>query len=337
VCDKLFNSENLIKKYSELPIDSILLEMTTRCNKNCSYCYGGFNQGGKDISNEVLKSIYNFISENNVKHVSISGGEPLLYANLDDILDHLTYLGCNIEIITNGLLVDKNASLFLGRSNLKLKISADIHNVQYIEIIKKVQEYKIPLALNITIYGLEPIESITRYIRDLYNISGITVNVNFPFFKGNAEFSNNYVEYLPNLAVKLVELFLFEKLPVEGQFVSVPVDNYFSPKRSVYKNCTICKSLKIDVNGNYFPCPYFTNSKYCMGNVSCGGINNELCLRTMEESFSQSKNEGCLKCRWYAICSGGCLAAKETHPKHDYSCVVSSKVYDYLNSIFGRY
>ena len=74
------------------------------CNLRCSWCDTTYSWD-KESTAEVLtaKEIYNYIKETGVKNVTLTGGEPLIQENIDELLELLN-LDDNliIHIETNG-------------------------------------------------------------------------------------------------------------------------------------------------------------------------------------------------------------------------------------------
>lgn len=74
------------------------------CNLRCSWCDTTYSYDKKNIS-EVLSAeeIYNYIKENKAVNVTLTGGEPLIQPNIDELLQ-LLYEDDNLKvhIETNG-------------------------------------------------------------------------------------------------------------------------------------------------------------------------------------------------------------------------------------------
>ncbi|MBU90188.1 hypothetical protein CMO94_01495 [Candidatus Woesearchaeota archaeon] len=89
----------------ELP-NEIVIEVTRKCNLSCDFC---FNKQGENISGELdKKTIFNIlekISEQGIKAVRFSGGEPFLRKDLGELLRKAKSLGLYVILNTNGLLI----------------------------------------------------------------------------------------------------------------------------------------------------------------------------------------------------------------------------------------
>lgn len=76
------------------------------CNLRCSWCDTTYSWGKESIA-EILtsKEIYDYIKENEVTNVTLTGGEPLIQENIDELLDLLNLdNNLKIHIETNGAI-----------------------------------------------------------------------------------------------------------------------------------------------------------------------------------------------------------------------------------------
>ncbi len=84
------------------------LNVTGRCNSRCMYCaYGsvGATQN-TDVSYERLCTIMEELAMLGVRSLCLSGGEPLLRSDLDQIIRTAVNLGMVATVTTNGTLLD---------------------------------------------------------------------------------------------------------------------------------------------------------------------------------------------------------------------------------------
>lgn len=74
------------------------------CNLRCSWCDTTYSWD-KESTSETLSAneIYNYIKENKVTNITLTGGEPLMQENIDELLELLNLDdNLNIHIETNG-------------------------------------------------------------------------------------------------------------------------------------------------------------------------------------------------------------------------------------------
>ena len=113
--------ENYIKDSAS---SRVVVILTNKCNLKCYFCF----QDRKSLPNSMSTEDWmNFIDtlENN-SHITITGGEPLLFKDFEKIFLHASKRH-SINIICNGTFLSKNfADLFLSTKNfMALSISVD--------------------------------------------------------------------------------------------------------------------------------------------------------------------------------------------------------------------
>src|ERR1700689_1693313 len=98
---------------------------TRRCNLSCTYC-NEFDDFSKPVpAAEMLRRVDRLI-ELGTTVITISGGEPLLHPELDQIILHIRNRGSMATVITNGYLLTPARIKLLNRAGLDhLQISID--------------------------------------------------------------------------------------------------------------------------------------------------------------------------------------------------------------------
>ncbi|UWG98521.1 DUF5714 domain-containing protein [Dehalobacter sp. DCM] len=82
----------------------VVLEVTERCNLNCTYCYAESNKASADPSWEKIKEWLEFLANRGKPFIHISGGEPTVRSDLPEIIRLANHLGFPyIQLNTNGL------------------------------------------------------------------------------------------------------------------------------------------------------------------------------------------------------------------------------------------
>ena len=99
-----------------------------RCNLACTYC-NEFDDHSPPVPIEELKSRADYLAALGTAIVTISGGEPLLHPQLDELIAQIRNNGMIAGLITNGYLLTADRIERLNRAGLDhLQISID--NVQ---------------------------------------------------------------------------------------------------------------------------------------------------------------------------------------------------------------
>jgi len=106
-----------------------------RCNLACEYC-NEFDKTSNPVPLETMFQRVDHLADLGTTIITISGGEPLLHPQLDDIIAHIRQRGIIAGMITNGYLLTAERIQRLNRAGLDhLQISID--NVTPDEISKK--------------------------------------------------------------------------------------------------------------------------------------------------------------------------------------------------------
>lgn len=81
---------------------------TNQCNANCSFCSCKNRDKNQSIPWEILKKEVCAFAELGGQAVTLTGGgEPLMYTQIEELLDLLYTLGIKIGMATNGILLDR--------------------------------------------------------------------------------------------------------------------------------------------------------------------------------------------------------------------------------------
>jgi MoaA/NifB/PqqE/SkfB family radical SAM enzyme len=106
-----------------------------RCNLSCTYC-NEYDDFSKPVPTDQMLRRVDKLGELGTSVVTISGGEPLLHPDLDDIIHRMKPNGIVSGLITNGYLLTADRIQRLNRAGLEwLQISID--NVNPDEVSKK--------------------------------------------------------------------------------------------------------------------------------------------------------------------------------------------------------
>ena len=106
-----------------------------RCNLDCGYC-NEYDDFSKPVPLEEMKNRLDFLAEMGTSIITISGGEPLLHPELEEVIRHIRKRGMIAGMITNGFLLSKERIQKLNEAGLEhLQISID--NVTPDEVSKK--------------------------------------------------------------------------------------------------------------------------------------------------------------------------------------------------------
>lgn len=124
-----------------------------RCNLSCGYC-NEFDDHSKPVPLETMRKRIDRLASFGTTIMTLSGGEPLLHPELEEIVRHIRKHGAIAGLITNGYLLTKERIERLNDAGLEhLQISID--NVLPDEVSKKslkVLDHKLVLLANYAVF-----------------------------------------------------------------------------------------------------------------------------------------------------------------------------------------
>ena len=96
-----------------LPGRVVHVHPTRRCNMACLHCYSESGPRQRAALDPfVLCDALQLLRAEGYEEVSLSGGEPLVYADLRAVVERSRALGFRVTMVSNGLLVsDRTAEL----------------------------------------------------------------------------------------------------------------------------------------------------------------------------------------------------------------------------------
>ncbi len=108
-----FNTQ--LQGHLDYPIPhSFVLSLTSDCNLTCDHCYARVYNETKVLPKKVLKGILEQASSLGCFFFVLTGGEPMLYPDLLDILSH--HSDSLFILITNGTMVSEDVARKLSQS-----------------------------------------------------------------------------------------------------------------------------------------------------------------------------------------------------------------------------
>ena len=102
--DELNNKQMLKAANRNKKLENVAVMLKNRCNLSCKHCCASQIMSEKDISFDIVRKVV----ELNPHQICITGGEPLLYKNIEEVLKFIKkHYNGKLLLATNGLLVNK--------------------------------------------------------------------------------------------------------------------------------------------------------------------------------------------------------------------------------------
>lgn len=321
-------STKLLKRKNNLK--HFVFEITQDCNQNCIYCYNVWRH--RDYPKGLLsidkwkKIILKLKEETKVNLISLSGGEPLLYHDLIDLIKFIRGQNIKINLLTNGSLIDEKIAKKLSEFDISI---FEIPLVSYRKNIH--QKLKGTNDFNKVIEGIANIQSfnnriVTVFVATKDNIADLKETVEFGIALGSSGLMFNRINPACKKHISLMPT--VKQLKESLEFL-----NNFSKEYNYPISCSIpmqpCLiNMKKDYpNLSYGYCPsgneksYYTidsigNLRICnhtytiLGNI----LNNSLSEIISDKFVDNFKNvipNDCLTCKYSLECRGGCKASAQ--------------------------
>lgn len=312
---------------------NIYLEITSRCNLKCSYCYNDSNARGVDLDIEKIYEIMDYSISCGVNSIAISGGEPFLHNGIFDILHHAASVGMHIYLVTNGSLLSEDICHKILEYNniLKFQFSFDGANAETHGLTRGQNNfYNIINCITFLVHNGFDDSVYVRYNLMEYNYGkilefvdlcgGIGVrNISFSEILDQGRASQNQVVSLINIKDKEIKSTVMRQ--IESARKKYPnIEIKYSPKVTVScpyaineKNKSIQFLPRIDSLGNVYLCQAEVNTNRIIGNIYDTSladivVSKELCELINYITDKSSRNKNCTTCAFKSICGGGCIA-----------------------------
>lgn len=93
------------------PVTDLRISVTNSCNYNCFFCHReGHYVRGEEMRPEEIGRLMRVLSKHGVKRVKLTGGEPLMRRDLEEIVSELKSSGAEeVSLVTNGYFLVERA------------------------------------------------------------------------------------------------------------------------------------------------------------------------------------------------------------------------------------
>jgi len=323
-----------------LPQRFFEIELTNRCNLNCIHCRNSVSNSRSlsfEAVDKILENIFSFPSED--KYIALSGGEPLLYPHIREIIEKIVSKDIEAQVITNATVMADNFLKFVERfpkDKLYFAVSLDgdrnTHNEirgwdkafdATVESIKKLKAIGFQVGVNFTLNS-KNVGQLDFVYNFCIELGANILKVRMPIECGRVSYKDKnfslHKEYLSVLekAVRLSEN-SFERHGIRVES-NDPLWWYFPSKirdkvlkriengeNDCLGGCTAgWLQLFIDSNGDVFPCAYLPVK---LGNA----VSDDLCeiiyhkFSFFYDIMNRDTFTQCGNCKYKLIC-GGCRA-----------------------------
>ncbi|NDV47705.1 radical SAM protein [Paludibacter sp. 221] len=320
----------------KINLDVLIFELTDACNERCKFCYNHWKGTDNVVKQEktnyakTKKVLQKVFSQADVGSISFSGGEPMLFPRIHDLILFTRFHKTNVSVLTNGTLVtEQDLRIFsqLGVSRIQIPIHSanpETHDavtqvkgsweksVNTVQKIVAQDADKFSTVLVLTKQNLPDLNDTLSLYHDL-GIQSVLVNR----FNIGGE-GRKYRHELELTHTELKEAF--------------SIINDFSRNNVMRFYSGVCTPICV-LNPKDYPCISFSfcntdmskrpitinhagDVRFCnhsprvLGNVFEKPLHDILFDKSIAEYYS-STPEFCVSCQLLKTCGGGCRAASE--------------------------
>jgi radical SAM protein with 4Fe4S-binding SPASM domain len=303
----------------------VSFSLTSRCPLSCPHCFTDAGREGYDMPMEEVRRVLRDLRDlSPFSMVILTGGEPLLRDDLEEIVSLSSGLGFVTVLATTGLGFSRERLERLKEAGLKgVSVSLDSADPEFhdgfrgvkgsweraVEVLKACAEAGVDAQINTTLTD-QNVDQIER-IRDLALELGVRV-LNFFFIvcTGRAARSFISVENYGKALRKIGELSVKERRIMVRPRCAPHVYRFFPdhglPVGGGTRGCPAGRFyLRIDERGRVYPCPYTPLAVGDLRRESLSWIweSSEVLKKLRSEDYSGR----CGVCKFRVLC-GGCRA-----------------------------
>lgn len=289
----------------------IYFDITYRCNLKCKYCYidkkdqNWYNRALKEeMSLEQIKSTIDDLAVQGIELISLIGGEPFVRKDLPEIIEYIYNKNIEVNINTNGTIINSPILRILKKYKPNLQISLDgptpkSHDYfrgkgSFSKTVKNTnifQKNNIPVNLNFVATKRNTILSYKMYkFSKLLNVNNISI---IPFTRiggGKNKIENLNLSFMNYLYIHFLKYILLNSKSTHFHIA----------------DCDIYFACHVDNKGNVHLCPHMPRT-LPFGNISKTKLIELWRSYNRMTFFDKEKIKSpCKDCVFLEYCSNGC-------------------------------
>jgi SynChlorMet cassette radical SAM/SPASM protein ScmE len=174
---------------------SVVLEITSRCNLRCNYCYFFDTPGVSylDLPTEEWLQFIDELGDCGVMNVTLSGGEVFIRPDLPQLISGIAKNRMRFSILSNGTLIDDDIASFLAKTGrcdyAQVSIdgsSAEVHDTcrdkgsfeRAVRGIRILLNHDVPMTIRMTLhrFNVNDLENTAHFLLEELNLPDFSTN-----------------------------------------------------------------------------------------------------------------------------------------------------------------
>lgn len=253
-----------------MKVSYAMFDLTNRCNFNCKHCYKGSPELLTDLNYSLIIDFVNKLdSTGQIVNVILSGGEPLMYSSLYDLLDSLCGKR-HIRLNTNAYFLDKHIDKLSKYDSLEVQVSLDgydedsfwqIRNNRFFSKILENSCLAKQSGINLFFRSTLTRNTILNFEHfiELSKKTGIPLILRPMIYTGE--------EYQKPLAIDYSTLQTWHNECKDKGLQDYVGEYIVSPHCPILQKDPVFSTLTIDAFGNIYPCMLLKSNKFLLGNI----------------------------------------------------------------------
>lgn len=318
-------------KSSETERDKqLMIFITGNCNLSCAYCFSKELQP-KEISVSDFETVLQWAKANNVKKISLCGGEPLIHSQFDKLLSLINSYNLTVYFASN-MTVDcskfenfhKNIidQIFIHITDQTLKNQQ--FKQQLLENIECAKKQEIELFFRGNIYDENTQWKEWFQIMQEHQILALNIALTFPIKNACNQFvsHNDFSKFAPVITDMIkgatennISLSFAKPIPLcvfdDNTSRFLLARQNFQPLCNVYEQ-QYTRNICINNDMQFNPCLGITSETLPFTQQTEWEDIELFCSKTIKPLLSRPLYEKCNECFLYArkLCQGACLSYK---------------------------
>lgn len=323
---------------------SVDIEITSRCNLRCSYCYYFNNPETdyRDLPTDEWLQFFKELGQAAVMDICLVGGEPFTRKDLPLLIQGIVENHMRFSILSNGTLIDDSIASIIRQSNRCNYVQVSIDGScghshdscrgkgsfdKAVNGIKILQKHDIPVTVRVTLHrhNIEDLDNIARFLLEELQLPSFTTNAagylgtcrSNPEIMLSTEDREKAMNTLLRLTAKYPKQISAQAGPQAEAELWASMEhskNLGKPSLNNGGRLTGCgcpwSMISIRSDGSIIPCTML--SHLLLGQINKDSLEEVWRENTMINSLRQrqtmplSSFEFCRSCEYIPYCTGNC-------------------------------